>query len=90
MSASSGAAAVRGLHSSTFRLEVSIFCGSRQVYCVVEMTQTTQVSLKSGRVSAPARGVRGVAQGGAKRGQVLRHRAQRSIVPGPNPEPHKS
>jgi hypothetical protein len=37
----------RGLHSSTFRLDMSTFCGVR---CVNSVTKTAQVELRSGRV----------------------------------------
>ena len=40
----------RDLHSSTVRLDVSIHCGIRWVQCVVSVTKTAQVELRSGRV----------------------------------------
>ena len=43
-------AAVRGLHSSTFQINVSTFRGVR---CVISVTKTAQVEPKSGGVEAP-------------------------------------
>jgi len=40
----------RGLHSSTFRLIISTFCGIRWVVHGVSVTKTAQVELRSGRV----------------------------------------
>jgi len=42
----------RGLHSSTFRLNISAFCGKR--WSVHGVTKKGQVELRSGRVYAPA------------------------------------
>jgi len=41
----------KGLHSTTFPLDVSTFQGTRWVIAV---TKTAQVELRSGRVEAPA------------------------------------
>jgi len=42
-----------GLHSSTFRLDVSTSGGIRWVFWFFSMTQTVEVELRSGRVEAP-------------------------------------
>jgi hypothetical protein len=44
------AAGGRGLHSSTFRLIISAFCGIRWVVHAIIVTKVAQVELSSGRV----------------------------------------
>ena len=61
------APSVRGLHSSTFRLNLSTFRG---IHWVVSLTLTNQVEVRSGGVEAPAQGRRRGGGHGALRRRV--------------------